>query len=438
MKTTTTQQRLPLPSSTCMKTMSSPACLSIVLLLTAAAMYAVTLQLLSSRSGSIIVEREQEDVIDVSSVRRRRLLNMGIELERKTYKVPYYIQNHLVNWDNLERSVETKDTPIFWHVLKSGGSSIKLMYTTCYHLVGACETGVLIDRQQQEALARQQQHQAEESGGERRRLKGEENQVSPLEWIQKTIVEQWQVWEEPEETKNYQHSELHVVEAEDGRKYVNVDVTTMEGIARASRLNFASSGLADIIFTPLLRESAELLLDGDNHKGRMFAVFRPPVDRIVSLFYYLQQATWEPTYNPQYASMTIDEYAYSSLCESNWMVRSLVNKMEGPLEPTDIAIAKEIIRQKCVVGLVDKMNETIHRFHAFFGFENDDALTCALRNFAVAGGSQTNSHKHPKLDPNGDTWQVIAGKNRLDMILFEYALELWQEQGEWMKNENIL
>lgn len=420
--------------------MCSPACRLSILLLAAAAIYAVMLQL-SSRSGSIIVERKQEDIIDVSSVRRRRrLLNMGIELERKTYKLPYYIQHHLVNWDNLERSVETKDTPIFWHVLKSGGSSIKLMYATCYHLVGASETGELIDRHQQEALARQRQKQGKESGGERRRrLQEEENQVvSPLEWIQKTMVEQWQVWEEPEETQNNQQQELYVVEAEDGRKYVNVDVTTLEGIARASRLNFASSGLADVIFTPLLRESAELLLDGDNHKGRMFAVFRSPVDRIVSLFYYLQQATWEPTYNPELASMTIEEYAYSPLCESNWMVRSLVNKMEGPLEPTDIAIAKAIIRRKCIVGLLDEMDETIHRFHAFFGFGDDEALTCALQNFAVAGGSQTNSHKHAKLDPNGETWQVIAGKNRLDMILFEYALELWQEQGEWMKNENIL
>jgi len=417
--------------STTSTTMSSLAYQSI-LLLTAAALCAITLQL-SCKRDSIVIAQEDEVAPSVA-LRRRRLLdlNMGIELERKTYKLPFYMEQNLVDWDNLERSVETRDTPIFWHVLKSGGSAIKLMYATCYQITSASETGAWIEREQQEALARQQ---AEEAGSERRRLEGEDL-VSPMEWVQKTIIEQWQVWDESAEEAPDNQQQLHVVVAEDGRKYVNVDVTTMEGIARASRLDFASSGLADVIFTPLLRESAELLLDGDNHKGRMFAVFRSPVDRIVSLFYYLQQATWEPTYNPEYASMTIDEYAHSPLCESNWMVRSLVNKMEGPLEPSDIAIAKEIIRQKCIVGLLSEMDETIRRFHSFFGFENDEALTCARQNFAVAGGSQSNSHKHPKLD-HGETWQAIESKNMLDIRLFEYAIELWHEQGGWLQNENM-
>ena len=140
---------------------------------------------------------QQDDITDVyssSSYLRRRLLNMGINLERKTYKLPHYIEQNLVNWDNLERSIETKDTPIFWHVLKSGGSSMKTMYATCYHLVVASETGELIDRQQQESLVIQQQQA--ESGSERR-LQEEEEEVevvSPMEWIQKTINEQWQIW----------------------------------------------------------------------------------------------------------------------------------------------------------------------------------------------------------------------------------------------------
>jgi hypothetical protein len=366
---------------------------------------------------------------------------MGIEMQRTTYKLPFPIEQNLVDWDDLERSVEAKDTPIFWHVLKSGGSAMKLMYAHCYRLVEACETGEVIDRhqQQQEVLAKQQQQLADAEGsGERRQLEQEEKQLSPMEWLQRSINEQWQVWDEPEVTDAQGNLQLHVVEAEDGRKYVNVDVTTQEGIARASRLGFASSGLADIIISPLLRESSELLLDGDKHKGRMFAVFRHPVDRIVSLFYYLRSATWEPTYNAQYASMTLDEYAHSPYCESNWMVRSLLNKMEGPLQPSDITIAKEIIRKKCIVGLLDQMDETIIRFHSYFGFDSNDALNCARENYSVAGSSLTNSHKHPTLNAKGDTWQTIAGKNRLDIILYEYAMELFQEQGEWMKNENIL
>ena len=52
-------------------------------------------------------------------------------------------------------------------------------------------------------------------------------------------------------------------------------------------------------------------------------VFRHPVDRAVSMFFYIQIADWEPTYNPELAKMTISEYAVSPNIENNWMVRTL-------------------------------------------------------------------------------------------------------------------
>lgn len=155
------------------------------------------------------------------------------------------------------------------------------------------------------------------------------------------------------------------------------------------------------------------------------------------MFYYLQKATWEPTYNPIYATWSIDDYVNSPLVEGNWMVRSLVNKLEGPLDPDDVNVAKEILHRKCLVGLVDRMEESVVRFHAYFSFDNDVALQCALRQYtSKEEGSRTeeqNSHSHPELDTKGETYAILAKKNMLDIDLYNYATELFDEQGKWMK-----
>lgn len=114
-----------------------------------------------------------------------------------------------------------------------------------------------------------------------------------------------------------------------------VDDTTFDGIQRASQLNFASSQLADVIFTPLIPECAESLFinndDNNNNnknenddssttkrrRGQMFALFRHRIQRVTSIFYYLQSATWEPTYNPEYTQWTLKEYVNSPYYESN-------------------------------------------------------------------------------------------------------------------------
>lgn len=71
--------------------------------------------------------------------------------------------------------------------------------------------------------------------------------------------------------------------------YVNVDTTNKKGILRAQKLGLVPSGLADMIFTSDLTFAIEKLFD-ESHKGRVMVLFRHPIDRLVSKFYYLQQA----------------------------------------------------------------------------------------------------------------------------------------------------
>jgi len=381
------------------------------------------------------------------SHRRRRRLFAGIQLERTTFKLPEAIERNLIDLDAAITTVpaaegtKTKELPIFWHVLKSGGTTMKLMYAQCYHLVEACETGELIDADPTQQQTAQQQQQQQEQPEQSATAVGQAppDQPSPWDWMQQH--QQAQLMninpgrQRRLQTAGQDDQQLRIVISEDGRKYVNVDITTPEGILKASQRGFASSTLADVAFTPLLTESAESLLQ--ENSGRMFAVFRHPVERVVSIFHYLQTATWEPTYNPEYATWTIDDYARSPYCESNWMVRSLTGKMTGPLSGDDVGIAKEVLRRKCLVGLMEGMDESMLRFHSFFGFGDDAALGCAREHFSRKG-SGANSNGHPALDQASDTWAELARKNGLDILLYEYAQQLFDEQGEWIKKEKMI
>ena len=55
-------------------------------------------------------------------------------------------------------------------------------------------------------------------------------------------------------------------------QYVNIDTSTHEGIERARNLGLASSGLADVVLSPLLHEASSLF--NLNTKGRLFTMVR--------------------------------------------------------------------------------------------------------------------------------------------------------------------
>lgn len=257
----------------------------------------------------------------------RSLAVMGIQLERTVYKIPSVLDRNLINWQDRPAELhhntnKLHEIPIFWHILKSGGTTMKLMYATCYNLVEACETGgwieaiareeeklnrlkaeeVLLEKQikhenehqqldvpnevaidaHQDEIQKSQEIMFANLMQQQNSEQQESRQNNPLRFLQ----EQWQLWQTPQEPEQQQQPKmpLRIVDSGDGRKYVNVDVTTPSGIQNAFERGFVSSNLADVIFTPMLIDATTKLLDGDQKKGRLFAVFRHPVDRVVSTF----------------------------------------------------------------------------------------------------------------------------------------------------------
>merc|ERR1719491_272239 len=111
------------------------------------------------------------------------------------------------------------------------------------------------------------------------------------------------------------------------------------------------------------------------------------------------------------------------------MVRSLVNKMEGYLNMDDLALAKEILRKKFLIGLLSEKHESMKRFEIFFGWTSlalkPGVADCEER---LLSWGWSNKNKHPKVEPDSKAYKLIKSKNELDIQLYEYAKQLFDEQ----------
>ena len=208
-------------------------------------------------------------------------------------------------------------------------------------------------------------------------------------------------------------------------KFVSVDVSTLKGIAKAQDLDLVGSGVAEAVITPLLPKATAHLFS-TKRRARIFSVMRHPVERAASLFYYLQKATWERSFDPTLQSMTLEEYATSDKAESNWMVWMLNNEPVEAMDERHLKIAKQILREKVLIGLTKNMEESVQRFYSYFGWSRDDYGWSPCERDSLFGG--TNSNKHPKVKEGTKAWELLASRNALDIALYEYAVELFHDQ----------
>ena len=164
----------------------------------------------------------------------------------------------------------------------------------------------------------------------------------------------------------------------------------------------------------------------------------------MSKFFYLQKATWEPTYNPKWAKMTVDEWAGHNRGEDNWMIRNLVDIAPlTPIKDSDVEIAKEIIRTKFVVGLMERMEKSIHRFNYFLGIDESDPVNAQCIEDYASTGSGTNDNKntqkivkknnwnsyaHPKVERGSKAWNSLIRLNSYDVQLYMFIVETFHAQ----------
>lgn len=231
--------------------------------------------------------------------------------------------------------------------------------------------------------------------------------------------------------------ELKIIDYKGG-KYVNVDTTSKAGLERAKIMGLAGSGIADVVVSSYLHEGAQLF--DPNHRGRSFLLLRSPVDRAVSMYHHIKQT------RPELADLTLQDFARGQGIENNWMVRFLVNQMEGELDRSKLELAKEVLRRKFLIGFVDEKAESIKRFQNYIGWERleisdarrEEAQDC-IENLLDTGVNVSPPYELPQKGTS--EWALISHQTQYDNKLYDYALQLFDEQTkkfgtkEWKKAE---
>jgi len=358
-------------------------------------------------------------------------------------------QSENENEDGDENDNENKDgkqqeqvVPFFWHIPRTGGVTLSQAFGKCLDLTLASSASSVLSSSRS------------------------------MDSFQKIFLDQNQ-------------QSAAVLRHGDG-KYLNVDLSTHDGILRAKKLqilqqkNEENDGteqrlLVDVVVSPLLYATSKMLFAPPDHlstsnpgllpKGQLFAMLRNPVKREVSYFYDLQQ-------DGEFLDMSISDWLTSTSFLDNFMVRSLVNKFDQTYKVTveDLLVSKEVLRRKCLVGLLEEKGSSWRRMRKYFGASWDHQL----QQYHGGGGSidmceqkllfwgwcNRNPHRPYVLhgvDGNGNgngngygyggtgftmnmkeevvdraSYEQIKTINRWDVILYEYAKYLFSQQGTWL------
>ncbi len=192
-------------------------------------------------------------------------------------------------------------------------------------------------------------------------------------------------------------------------------------------LNVVQTRQADLIVTPLITYASGLF--DASHKGRVFAMLRHPVKRIVDQFYYRQAATWDPSFDPTLAAMSIDYYAVSDQLYDNIMVRLLANVANsGDVTPDELQVANDVLRQKVVVGIQEWFEASVVRFEQYFGWWDKYNVTTDATVNQCHSDQVAAMPNYPSIISGGETWQTLAVRNWADLELYSYAKRLFALQ----------
>jgi hypothetical protein len=128
----------------------------------------------------------------------------------------------------------------------------------------------------------------------------------------------------------------------------------------------------------------------------------------------------------QLSTKTLQEYAESDFCDDNWLTRTLVNKPDGKLSTKDINLAKAILRRKAIIGLYSDLANSISHFTDVFGWDAPPSIDCA--NDLISRAYAREQEGFPELDTDEPAFEVIQNKNKFDLELYNFAVQLRYQQ----------
>ena len=332
-------------------------------------------------------------------------------------------------YDDGGTTARPSNTPVFWHVPRNGGRTLSKVLSSCHSLVLATSSfssPALFRRGDDPALA-----------------------------------------------SAFRDPDLRVVRA-GGTALVNVDLDSVGGVERARGGGLAEAGLADVVFVPDARLGSLLFGGGGpptagRRQGVLFTMMRHPVHRAVSLYRHARSDTGSVHHDPRLGVYGLNDWVNSPGYVNDYMVRVLVGKVghgsaagaaaatgrqrQAMLTHDDLDAAKEVLRRKFVVGLLDEKAESLRRFERFFGWDAAGAASVHLLEDERAAEAMRAARFRRAVDgecrertlhwdwegrgPGGQQrtveegsleWGLVEGRNRMDVELYEYALQLFDEQ----------
>mmetsp|Transcript_4774 Transcript_4774/g.7232 ORF Transcript_4774/g.7232 Transcript_4774/m.7232 type:complete len:408 (-) Transcript_4774:59-1282(-) len=270
---------------------------------------------------------------------------------------------------NVTSPIDTSQTGFFWQIPRTGGSTLKDIFGKCLYLVQASRTSAEVCN------------------------------------------------------TNANEKELKICKSNLGA-YVNCDPSDDHGIQRCRDLNLVPSGMADVVVSSRFLHTASMF-DAE-HQARAFTIMRDPIERMISTFYYLHNATWEREYSKEMKNKTLLDYAKSVETPSNWMVRFLTGRMtKATMTADDLALAKEILEKKFFVIPTKEMNGGVHKLIKHMKYKvSDEGRQCIKEEV----DKMTTRLNHPRVDMSSPAVEMLREKNKLDVELYDHAMKVFARQ----------
>eukprot|EP00957_Ditylum_brightwellii_P154675 11772306-Ditylum_brightwellii.AAC.1 len=154
-------------------------------------------------------------------------------------------------------------------------------------------------------------------------------------------------------------------------------------------------------------------------------MIRHPVELAGSMFYHHVEGDADHQTPEEFARQKI-----ASKDNGGFMISQLLDiSRTEPLTDEHLQKAKAILRTKFVIGLMSKMEESVERFDNYFGWHKRQGREQCLNTYI----RQINPNEVvQRVEENSEAWRLLEDFLYFDMQLYEFALELYEEQEEFV------
>lgn len=284
-------------------------------------------------------------------------------------------------WDHIADvtepfSKEIEEITYFFHIFRTGGTSLSLIMAKCFGLVVA------------------------------HRPKFEKNGFKLMP---------------SQDVEIFSHS--------GGGRFADIDLRDPLSVQRAKGTNLLEK--ADVLISSQLLPVSEILMEPPRYRGRMFTMMRHPIDRILGMWRHVNLGKDDDD------MISLLAFSKSNMFDENGIVRYLTNNLKQEVTRNHLMLAMDILRQKCLIGMLDDYEESLKRYEAYFGWvaqEPNERMyqeTCIRQSMADNKKYQDPSETEQENErlKERDGYKILMERNALDLELFEYAAMLYREQG---------